>query len=82
MIRGAERFALGEFSPHLTPPDHVATEIATLSQALNSMADQLKDRLSTVLHQRNELQTVLDSMLAAVLTVDSHGKLNLRGEES
>ena len=75
MTRGAERFALGEFSPHLTPPDHVATEIATLSQALNSMADQLKDRLSTVLHQRNELQTVLDSMLAAVLTVDIHGKL-------
>jgi two-component system phosphate regulon sensor histidine kinase PhoR len=75
MTRGAERFALGKFSPHLIPPDHVATEIATLSHALNSMADQLEDRLSTVLQQRNELQTILDSMLAAVLTVDSHGKL-------
>lgn len=75
MTKGAERFALGKFSPHLIPPDYVATEIATLSQALNSMADQLKDRLSTVLHQKNELQTVLNSMQAAVLAVDNHGKL-------
>ncbi len=71
MTAGAERFAVGQFSPHLTPPDHVATEIATLSQALNSMADQLQDRISTILQQRNEVQTVLDSMLAAVLTIDS-----------
>ncbi|MEN8200488.1 MAG: ATP-binding protein [Thermodesulfobacteriota bacterium] len=75
MTRGAERFAVGEFSPHLIPPEHVATEIATLSQALNSMADQLKDRIATILHQKNELQTVLDSMLAAVLTVDSDDRL-------
>ncbi|MEA2114725.1 MAG: ATP-binding protein [Thermodesulfobacteriota bacterium] len=75
MTKGAERFAVGEFSPHLLPPDHVATEIAALSHALNSMADQLKDRIVTILHQRNELQTVLDSMLAAVLTVDSDNRL-------
>ncbi|MEN8188326.1 MAG: ATP-binding protein, partial [Thermodesulfobacteriota bacterium] len=75
MTRGAERFAVGKFTPHLRPPDHVATEIATLSQALNSMADQLKERIVTILHQRNELQTVLDSMLAAVLTVDSEERL-------
>lgn len=75
MTRGAERFALGQFSPHLIPPDNVATEIATLSHALNSMADQLKDRIATILHQRNELQTVLDSMLAAVLTIDPDGRI-------
>ena len=75
MTKGAQRFAVGEFSPHLIPPDHVATEIATLSQALNSMADQLQGRISTILQQKNELQTVLDSMLAAVLTVDSNGRI-------
>jgi two-component system, OmpR family, phosphate regulon sensor histidine kinase PhoR len=75
MTSGAERFAVGQFTPHLLPPDHVATEIATLSQALNSMADQLQDRISTILHQRNEVQTVLDSMLAAVLTIDSNDVL-------
>ena len=75
MTKGAQRFAVGEFSPHLVPPDHVATEIAALSHALNSMADQLQDRIGTILHQRNELQTVLDSMLAAVLTVDSNGRI-------
>lgn len=75
MTKGAERFAVGEFTPHLLPPDNVATEIATLSHALNSMADQLKDRIVIILHQRNELQTVLDSMLAGVLTVDSDDRL-------
>ncbi len=75
MTSGAERFAVGQFSPHLLPPDHVPTEIATLSQALNSMADQLQDRISIILHQRNEVQTVLDSMLAAVLTIDSNDVL-------
>ncbi len=75
MTRGAERFAVGELSQHLTPPNSVATEIATLSQALNSMADQLQERLTTVVSQRNELQTVLDSMLAAVISVDQNGKI-------
>ena len=72
---GAERFAVGQFSPHLIPPDHVASEIATLSHALNSMADQLKGRIATILQQRNELQTVLDSMLAAVLTIDAESRI-------
>ena len=75
MTAGAERFALGQFSPNLQPPDHVATEIATLSHALNSMADQLQNRISTILHQRNEVQTVLDSMLAAVLTINTDNVL-------
>ena len=75
MTKGAERFAVGKFTPHLVSPAHVATEIATLCHALNSMADQLQDRIVTILQQRNELQTVLDSMQAAVLTVDSDDRL-------
>ncbi len=75
MTKGAERFAVGQFSPHLIPPEHASTELATLSQALNSMADQLQGRISTILHQKNELQTVLDSMLAAVLTIDASDRL-------
>lgn len=75
IIQGAERFAVGEFSPHLIPPDNVATEIATLSQALNSMAGQLEYRIAKANRRKNELLTVLDSMLAAVLTVDSDSKI-------
>ena len=75
IIQGAERFAVGEFSPHLIPPDNVATEIATLSLALNSMADQLEDRIGKAIDRKNELQTVLDSMLAAVLTVDNDSNI-------
>ena len=75
MTRGAERFALGHFSPPLMARDHVSSEIAILTRALNSMADQLQARISTILRQKNELQTILDSMLAAVLTVDLNGRV-------
>ncbi len=75
MTRGAERFATGQFTPQLMAGHHVSCEIATLSQALNSMANQLQDRIMTILRQKNELQTVLDSMLAAVLTVDLDGRV-------
>ncbi len=75
MTKGAERFAVGRFSPRLMPPAHVSSEIYTLSQALNSMAAQLQERISTILRQRNELQTFLDSMLAGVITVDLDEKM-------
>jgi len=75
MTKGAERFAVGRFSPRLMPPPHVSSEIYALSQALNSMAAQLQERISTILRQRNELQTFLDSMLAGVITVDLDEKM-------
>lgn len=75
MTKGAKRFATGQFTPRLTPPDHVSSEIETLSQALNSMAEQLQERISTILRQRDELQIFLDSMLAAVLTVDKKQRI-------
>lgn len=75
MTREARRFAFGQFTSRLTPPDNVSTEIATLCQALNSMADQLEKRISTILRQKNELQTFLDSMLDAVITVDNKQRI-------
>lgn len=65
----ATRLAKGDFSKpiHVTGPPPVAA----LAQTLNQMAQQLDDRLSEVVRQRNELGTILSSMDEGVLAVDS-----------
>lgn len=67
--RSATRLAKGDFSKPIEvtgPPP-----VAALAQTLNQMAQQLDDRLSEVVRQRNELGTILSSMDEGVLAVDS-----------
>lgn len=67
--RGATRLAKGDFSKPIQatgPPP-----VAQLADTLNQMAQQLDDRLSEVVRQRNELGTILSSMDEGVLAVDS-----------
>lgn len=65
----ANRLAKGDFSKPIDvsgPPP-----VASLAGMLNQMAQQLDDRLSEVVRQRNELGTILSSMDEGVLAVDS-----------
>lgn len=66
--RGAQRFARGELGIRLSfsGPE----ELRALAEAMNQMAAQLDERLSTVLRQRNEQDAVLASMVEGVLAVD------------
>ena len=67
--RGATQLAKGDFSKPIRatgPPP-----VAQLADTLNQMAQQLDDRLSEVVRQRNELGTILSSMDEGVLAVDS-----------
>ncbi|MEO0476861.1 MAG: ATP-binding protein [Planctomycetota bacterium] len=67
--RGAKQLAKGDFSKPIAatgPPP-----VAALADTLNQMAQQLDDRLSEVVRQRNELGTILSSMDEGVLAVDS-----------
>ncbi|MEW6358478.1 MAG: two-component system histidine kinase PnpS [Planctomycetota bacterium] len=73
MRRGAERFAKGDFSHKLPAPD--SYEIAALAEEMNAMAEQLDDRIQTVLRQRNELEAVLSSMVEGVVAVDSEERV-------
>ncbi|MEM6507665.1 MAG: HAMP domain-containing protein, partial [Planctomycetota bacterium] len=61
----AAQLAKGDFSKpiHATGPPPVAA----LADTLNQMAQQLDDRLSEVVRQRNELGTILSSMEEGVL---------------
>jgi len=71
--RGAQRFARGDFSSRLPIPD--TEEFADLAEELNRMAQQLDDRIRTVINQRNELEAVLGSMVEGVLAFDQEERL-------
>jgi two-component system phosphate regulon sensor histidine kinase PhoR len=66
--RAAERFAQGDLSQHVAVKGPL--QLAALAESLNQMAQQLQERLATVIQQRNELGAVLSSMVEGVLAID------------
>jgi two-component system phosphate regulon sensor histidine kinase PhoR len=73
MKQGAIRFAEGDLAHRLPIPD--SEEMAGLAEAMNRMAEQLNRRIDTIIRQRNELQTVLTSMLEGVIAVDKDERI-------
>ena len=73
MQKGADHFARGDFGHRLPAPD--SDEMAGLAEALNQMATQLDSRIKTIIRQRNELETVLSSMLEGVIAVDNQERI-------
>jgi len=73
MKEGADQFASGNLSHRLTVPE--SAEIASLAEAMNQMAAQLESRIKTVINQRNQLETVLSSMLEGVIAVDKDERI-------
>ena len=65
---GAEQFARGDLSHRLLIPRN--EEMAGLAIALNKMANQLDDRMKSVVKHRNELEAVLTSMKEGVIAMD------------
>lgn len=73
MIEGAARYARGDLEHRLRVKGSV--EIENLASAMNRMAEDLNDRIHTIVSQREELEAVLSGMMEAVLLVDSQEKL-------
>jgi len=71
MTRSAERYSQGDFSQRMliTQKKTTSLEVATLATALNRMADQLDEKIETIINQRNQLETVFSSMVEAVIAV-------------
>lgn len=67
----AQRFAEGRLELRVSPPR--SAELAALADALNEMARQLNDKITTITSQRNELEAVLSSMFEGVVAVDHLG---------
>jgi two-component system phosphate regulon sensor histidine kinase PhoR len=73
MKKGADHFAGGDLNHRLESPQ--SEEMAGLADALNQMAAQLDHRIKTIINQRNELETVLASMLEGVIAVDNEERI-------
>ncbi len=73
MKKSAEQFAGGDLSHRLASP--ATKEMAGLADAMNQMAAQLDSRIETIISQRNQLETVLASMLEGVIAVDSEERI-------
>ena len=70
---GAERFAAGDLGHRLRTADCV--EIDALADAMNRMAEQLDERIQTVLRQQNEREAMLSSMEEGVLAINNEGTI-------
>jgi two-component system, OmpR family, phosphate regulon sensor histidine kinase PhoR len=66
--RTAESISHGNFQARSQV--NQSDEIGSLSDAINQMAAQLRDRIDTVMQQRNEIEAMLSSMIEGVIAVD------------
>jgi two-component system, OmpR family, phosphate regulon sensor histidine kinase PhoR len=73
MNRMAEAFSRGEFQSRLPASD--VRELASLSETMNRMAEELLQRMATMKGQRSELEAVLSSMVEGVFGVDSEERI-------
>ncbi len=69
MERMAERFAGGHFERKMPIPR--IEEFARLAEAMNLMAEQLDERIRSLVEQRNQQDAVLSSMVEGVIAVDA-----------
>ncbi len=78
MKKGAEKFASGDLSYRLEVPR--TDEMAVLAEALNTMADRLKDIIGAEKQRSNELQTVFSNMVEGVIVFDRDGRVTKMNE--
>ncbi len=71
--RGAELFAAGDLGGRIPLPE--AAEMRDLAVSMNRMAEQLGERLKTLVRQRNEQEAVLMSMSEGVIAVDADERI-------
>jgi two-component system phosphate regulon sensor histidine kinase PhoR len=73
MQETAQEFARGNLN--LRVPIPATAELKSLARALNQMARQLHERITTITNQRNELEVILASMIEGVLAVDDQARI-------
>ncbi|MFQ5708010.1 MAG: ATP-binding protein [bacterium] len=75
MAKAARRFASGDFSQPIKASSD--DELTDLSMVLNQMAADLDKSLKEITQDRDQLQTILNSMVEGVLVTDPDGKVIL-----
>lgn len=73
MVRIVEGISLGRFSRRLhTLP---GKEFQPLADAVNRMAESIEDSIKTMADQKNQLESVLETMAEGVLVLDPKGRV-------
>ena len=70
---GAERFAAGELDHRLRIAG--SEEVGAVAEAMNRMAEQLDERIQTVVRQQNEREAMLSSMEEGVLAINNQSRI-------
>jgi two-component system phosphate regulon sensor histidine kinase PhoR len=71
----AERLAEGDLSARLFPTTR--DEMGQLTLAFNHMADQLREKMTTLAEEQSRLAAVLENMADGVLITDAAGRVQL-----
>ncbi|MDT8323895.1 MAG: ATP-binding protein [Bacteroidota bacterium] len=71
--QGARRFAEGDLDFRLPVPQ--SEELSDLANVMNTMAEQLQDRISIIVRQHSQQDAVLSSMVEGVIAFDSDERL-------
>ncbi|MGH7266772.1 MAG: ATP-binding protein, partial [Candidatus Rokuibacteriota bacterium] len=72
----ARRMAEGDFDQRV-PPIGGRDEVADLGQALNQLAQALREKVQTLEAARAEVGAILDRMVEGVIALDDHGRVLL-----
>jgi two-component system phosphate regulon sensor histidine kinase PhoR len=75
LTRVAERMAEGDLGARLFPTTR--DEVGQLTHAFNRMADQLREKVTTLAGERSRLAAVLEYMADGVLIADDAGQVRL-----
>ncbi len=73
MKRGTEHFARGDLDYNLPIPN--SAELGSLAASMNQMAAQLREKIQTLVQQKNEQDALLSSMIESVIAVDLNEKI-------
>jgi len=73
MSHAADRFASGDLHLGIEVPH--SQELSSLAISMNKMAAQLRQQLSSVTREKNELEAVLSAMVEAVILVDRNSRI-------
>ena len=76
--RTAREISAGNFRERLEIRRHDA--FGTFAQSFNLMASQLQERIETITDDRNNLWTILSSMVEGVVAVDENGRVILMND--
>ncbi|MBN2064432.1 MAG: PAS domain-containing protein, partial [Sedimentisphaerales bacterium] len=69
----AQKYAAGNLNEPLMTVG--ATELTELARALNKMAQQLSERITTIIEDKKQIQAILSSMIEGVLAVNGSGNI-------